>query len=428
MTIWCEDACAAMNRLSVLIPTIFFFLEMVSWAELKPIALKAAANQVQPMTGMVFWDSSRHRDTQAVQLEFSYVGYNEVATEEGEVDLRKVEEKLKAIAKRRHQAILRFYFVYPGKPTATPTFLRSLSDYRETEGLVEGHKTSLPDWTHPRLKQFVKEFHAKFAQRYDKDPRLAFVQVGFGSYAEYHLYQGPLNLGKTFPDVEFQADFLRHLQACYTETPWSISIDSAKPKLSPFRHQADLLKLDFGVFDDSFLCKDHHEVNERDWNELGRARYLRNPAGGELSYYTEEDQRLALSPEGPHGENFEKAAARFHLSYIIANDQPRYQSMARIQAAGAALGYRFRVIKFLSGEGRSKVVIRNEGIAPIYRDAFVSVNGKRSRVSLKGLAPQEQRSFEIQAGGEAPQLRIESDHLVPGQAITYDADLKGNSR
>ncbi len=41
--------------------------------------------------------------------------------------------------------------------------------------------------------------HSRFAQRYDRDSRLGFLQVGFGSYAEYPLWDGPLKLGTTFP-------------------------------------------------------------------------------------------------------------------------------------------------------------------------------------------------------------------------------------
>ena len=36
---------------------------------------------------------------------------------------------------------------------------------------------------YPELKRFVKEFHTRFSARYDHDPRLAFVQTGFGLWA-----------------------------------------------------------------------------------------------------------------------------------------------------------------------------------------------------------------------------------------------------
>lgn len=60
--------------------------------------------------------------------------------------------------------------------------------------------------------------------------------------------------------------------------------------------------------------------------------------GGELNYYTDHDQQHALDPEGPHGISFEQMAAQYHISYMIGNDQPEYQSMARIEEAGLSTG------------------------------------------------------------------------------------------
>ncbi len=391
---------------------------------LRPVPLRSRAEGVQPMTGIVLWDTSPHRRSDAIQLEFSYIGYGSLTTEDGGYDWSLVEEKLDAIAGRGHQAILRFYFAYVGRPAATPAHLRALPDYKETSGLSEGKETGFPDWSHPELKRFVKAFHTAFAERYDRDPRLAFVQVGFGLWAEYHIYDGPFELGRTFPDRAFQAEFFRHLAACYKETPWSVSVDAAKETVSPFFEDASLLDLPFGAFDDSFLCEEHARVNVRDWEIVGRQRHLRVPTGGEFSYYTDHDQRLALAPEGPHGESFEAAAARFGLSYIIGDGQPDFQPLERLREAGMAIGYRFRVTAFESASGRSKVTVRNEGIAPIYRNAWVAVDGVRSEASLKGLAPGTEAVFEVKAGGKAPALSIESDHLVPGQRIGFSADLE----
>lgn len=391
--------------------------------ELLPRPLVSQITRVQPMTGIVLWDSSSHRDTDAIQLEFSYVGYGRVVQADGQFDWRLIENKLAAIAERGHQAILRFYLVYPGRPTETPEFIRALPDYRERQASSEGKETGFPDWSHPALRQLVLDFHEAFARRYDRDPRLAFVQVGFGLWAEYHIYDGPFELGQTFPDHAYQAQFFRHLSRCYRQTPWSVSVDAGKPGVSPLPEHPELLALPFGVFDDSFLCESHARVNERDWQVLGRDRPLRQPAGGEFSYYTDHDQRHALAPHGPHGESFEAAAARFGLSYIIGSDQPRYQSLERIRSASQACGYRFRVTAFSSGPGRSRFSVQNVGVAPLYRNAYLAVNGIRAAQSLKGLAPGATRHGEVAAGGESPRVTIECDHLVPGQKIEFEADL-----
>lgn len=396
---------------------------------LRPISLKSEVTKVQPMTGIVLWDTSPHRGSTAIQLEFSYLGYGRLVTPAGEWDWSLIEEKLDAIASRGHQAVFRFYLVYPGRPAETPAHLRALPDYKETEGESEGKKTGFPDWSHPALPAFIKEFHTAFAARYDRDPRLAFVQVGFGLWGEYHIYDGPFELGKTFPDRALQGELFRHFAGVYKETPWSVSVDAAKPAVSPFQVDPSLLELKFGVFDDSFLCEDHARVNEKDWNALGRDRFLAAPAGGEFSYYSDHDQKNALAPDGPHGISYETLAKAFGISYIIGDDQPNHQPEDRLRGAGIASGYRFRVTNFASaaasGEkpGRSELVVRNEGVAPIYHDAYVTVDGVRARQSLKGLAPGEDATFSVESGSEEPILSITSDRLVLGQVIGFDADL-----
>lgn len=413
-----------MKSVTLLLMACTGLLAQPAAAALKPVPLQASITRVQPMTGIVLWDDSEDRKSNAIQLEFSYMRYSDIVTQAGVYDWSVAEKKLKAISGRGHQAIFRFYYVYPGNPTTVPAYIKALPDYKETHATSENLPTSFPDWSHPELKRFTKEFHTKFAERYDRDPRLAFLQTGFGLWAEYHIYDGPLVLGKTFPDKIYQAEFLSHLGATFKQLPWSISVDAADDELTPVAGNRALLNLPFGVFDDSFLNKRHAKENKPNWNELRRSRYRRSPAGGEFSYYTNRDQKLALAPDGPYGVSFEKSAREFHISYMIGNDQPRFQPTARIRRAGLACGYKFRITRFLSGKGKSRVTVVNTGIAPIYRDAFVAVDGVRSRISLKNLAPGKPVTVEIPRGGKKPVLTIASDHLVPGQVIQFEADLK----
>ncbi len=161
------------------------------------------------------------------------------------------------VASRKHQAIVRFYFVYPGHQTTVPEYIKRLADYHELPSKSEGKPTTFADWSHPELKRFTLAFYDKLAQRYDNDPRLAFLETGFGLWAEYHIYDGPMTLGKTFPDKPFQAVFARRLAQVFQKTPWMISVDAAEASRTPLAADRDLLTLPFGVFDDSFLCRQH---------------------------------------------------------------------------------------------------------------------------------------------------------------------------
>jgi hypothetical protein len=390
--------------------------------ELRPQRLQSAITGVQPMTGIVLWSTNESASTAPIQLEYAYLKYSQVVQQHGKYDWRAVEELLDQIASRKHQAILRWHDTYVGKPTGVPAYIKERSDYRETNAKSEGKPTGFPDWSHDEWKSFVLDFFTHFAQRYDRDPRIAFVQVGFGLWSEYHIYDGPMILGQTFPDKNYQAEFANHLAKEFRETPWMISVDAAGDH-APWAQDPHLETLPFGLFDDSFNHRQHEKENAPNWKILGLDRWKRAPTGGEFSFFDKKDQRDALAPSGPYGIPFSQHAARFHITFMIGDDQPRFQNREVIRQAGMGCGYRFRVVRFAASSSASELEMKNIGIAPIYYDAFPAIGGVRSPESLKGLLPGEMRTFRVASGGSSPDLAIECDRLVPGQTIEYEADL-----
>lgn len=381
------------------------------------------------MTGIVLWaeshnDSVLKIDDQYVQLEYAYVRPSEVVIGDDVYDWSALEALLEAIRARGKQAILRWYYVYPGRETAVPKYIKNYADYQETSALSEGLVTGFPDWSHSELQQAHLDFYTAFAQRYDKDSRIAFLQVGFGLWGEYHIYDPAVILGKNFPSKAYQTTLLRHLDQVFDELHWSVSIDAGDSSTTPFAQDAGLLGLRFGNFDDSFMHSEHAEYNAEMWRVFAHTkRYEHSPHGGELSYYSDFDQQNALNIAGMHGRTYEALSRDFNISYMIGNDQPSYQSNQRIQQAGMANGYKFHVTSFKASQSRSVVTVSNLGIAPIYYDAYMTVNGVRAELSLKGLLPNESLEVEMNSGGSQPVLTIESDRLVAGQEIQFEADL-----
>ncbi len=391
----------------------------------KKLQVKSKITQVQPMTGIVLWTDSEKVETDAIQLEYRYCGYNEVVDAQGNYDFSKIDRILDQIAARKHQAILRFYFEYVGKKTTVPDFIKKRSDYKETIGKSEGQITHFGDWSNLALQQFTLDFYEKLAEKYDRDPRIAFLETGFGLWAEYHIYDGPNKLGAQFPDKKFQQKFLRHMDSQFKVLPWMISVDAVDEKYSPLKEIPELLDLHFGVFDDSFLCKQHATENAINWKNMRPERWKSFPCGGEFSYYNNRDQKMALSPSGPNGVSFKQAAAQFHISFMIGNDQPKYQSLEHIAQAGHSTGYRFRVKAAEQLNGKVRLQVTNEGVAPIYRDAYFAIGQERSKKSLKGLLPGELETidFDVVEDQISDKLSIQCDHLVPGQVIQFEADL-----
>jgi hypothetical protein len=375
---------------------------------------------VQPMTGMVYWENSGRNNTEVISLEFSYMLFNQVVQDSGVYNWDEVDARLSAIAARGHQAIFRFRYVYPGYETSVPGYILQRDDYHETVGLSEGKETHFPDWTNGELKRFTLEFYTRFAGRYDNDPRLAFIQVGFGLWAEYHIYDGPFILGETFPSKEFQEVFFYHLDSTFQQVPWSISVDAADDTYSPFVEKPELKDLQFGVFDDSFMHEHHSQWNEIEWNFFGRQRYRLSPAGGEFSYYSHYDQAHVLDyPGGPYGTPYETWAENFHITYMLANDQPSYQTQERIKEASMASGYRFKIVSLRTAADTSVFEVTNVGVAPFYYDAWFAVDGVRSGQTLKLLSPGDTIVFGVAAGAAEAVITIESDRLVEGQVIQF---------
>ena len=401
---------------------------------------------VQPMTGLVMWTthSARQRYADVITLEFQYCLPSRVVT--GKVDGKiqydwsYLENILNDMQSRNHQAVLRFRYEYPNNSdvdsenrgsTAVPQYIKDMPDYNETFNKNAGGDgpTYYADWTNAELQWFTKQFYTDFAERYNNDPRIAFVEVGFGHWSEYHIYGTRLKLGENFPSKAYQKEFLLHLSNVMN-IPWAISIDAADSGYTPIVADNDLMNLHFGLFDDSFM-HEHHEINqgdgynERCWQEIGKGtRWQHGVCGGEISYYTSNDQRNFLNPEGMYGWTWEAASAKYHLTFIIANDATGgvYGTVDRFREAGIAVGYSFEVMNCRTNGEETRLAVTNNGIAPIYRDAYFAIGNTQSKTSLCTILPNDTVDITIPVGfKEGDELTIVSPHILPTQTIEYKA-------
>lgn len=405
-----------------------------------PVAIQSQADAVQPGTGLVLWsENARERNAaygKSIALEYAYCLPCQVVTgkENGNVvyDWSSFNRRLKDVASRKHQAVVRFRYEYPGErsvdgnpgTTAVPAYIKALPDYKETFYENEDGPTWYADWTNAELQWFTKQFYADFNAVYKNDPRIAFVEVGFGHWSEYHIYGTPLKSGVNFPSAAYQKEFLSYLDEVL-EIPWLISIDAADS--SPVVGDASLMALTFGLFDDSFMHKDHEgDYNEDCWNAIGKGvRWKTGACGGEISYYTSADQKNFLNPAGMYGVTWEQASAKYHITFMIANDAPsgQYGTAERFKEASRACGYHFALTGLYANDAKTAAYVTNTGIAPIYRDAFLAVSGVRSSTSLKGLLPGDTLLVYIDKVSKGNDLTIESDYILPTQTIQFDANL-----
>lgn len=409
-----------------------------------PVELVSDWTHVQPMTGIVLWPGNGKMQTlkNSISLEFHYCLPCRVVTgkKDGAIlyDWSYFEDILTDITSRGHQAVIRFRYEYPSSrdvngekgTTAVPQYIKDLPDYEETYSANPGGDgpTYYADWSNEELKWFTKQFYTDFAAVYGNDPRIAFLEVGFGHWSEYHIYGTPLKFGKNFPTKEYQKEFFEHLGGCMP-LAWLVSIDAGDDTYFGLeRYAKELATLPYGLFDDSFMHSGHDKSQGDGWNEQcwrfsdpKGTRWQVGVNGGEVSYYTSADQRNFLNPEGMYGVTWEQAAAKYHMTFIIGNDAPggQYATPERFTEAALAAGYKFAVLDAREKDGKTSLLVTNEGVAPIYYDAYFAIDGTRSATSLKGLLPGERRVVEIPVTGAKPV--IECDHLLPGQEIQYRA-------
>jgi hypothetical protein len=129
-----------------------------------------------------------------------------------------------------------------------------------------------------------------------------------------------------------------------------------------------------------------------------------------------------------YGHTWEEQASKYHITFMIANDayKGNYATTDRFCEATMATGYRFKVKSCETDGTITRLTVTNEGIAPLYRDAFFAIGNVRSETSLKWLLPNEELVVEINVpllNGD--DLSIVSDNILNGQEIEFEAEISG---
>lgn len=429
-------------------------------ADWTSVAISSQVTHVQPMTGLVLWpeEASDHFNKygEAHALEFSYVAPCKVVKDgvvDGPItyDWSYLEDILNDIKSRNHQAVIRFFYEYPGVPmvdnnpgtTGVPEYIKKLSDYKESHKEVKDDGlTYYANWEYGELQRFNMVFFADFAERYDNDPRIAFVEVGFGHWAEYHIYdENGVNIGDdgNFPTKRYQKEFFLHLSSVMKNIPWAISIDAADDEYTDFADDRELRKLKFGLFDDSFMHEEHEKsskdgYNEECWETMGTDRWKTGVCGGEISYYDDSDQKNFTKESGMYGLTWKDQSKKYHITFMIANDNPSlnsYKNADRFKECSMMTGYHFVVTKCVTDGTQTKITVKNTGVAPLYKDAYFAIGSTRSEQSLKGLLPDTSMEMTIDApleysnsGRALSNPVIESDFILDTQTIEYDCNIE----
>lgn len=126
------------------------------------------------------------RQTQPYSMVFRYVPWKELEPRPGEYRFAEWERRTWDIADAAGKhVVIRVYIDWPSSPSGMPDWLREqgvrLSPYRQEGGGLS------PDYDDPRMVSAMVRLIRAMGRRYDRNPRVAFVQMGLlGFWGEWH--------------------------------------------------------------------------------------------------------------------------------------------------------------------------------------------------------------------------------------------------
>lgn len=359
-------------------------------------------------------------------LEFDYLGLARLVIGEGEYDWQPVEKMLDGIAGRGNQAVLRIYMEYPGKQDGIPEYLRDrgveIHEYmNENTAPFPAQKVWTPDYEDPQLRHMLRDFIAAFGQRYDGDPRLAYLTAGLlGTWGEWHTYPQT----ELWASQRTQGEVLDAYEKHFRLTPVLLRYPAGKGHDA----QVENASRPFGYHDDS-LCWATLETgrSEDDWffipalKAAGKAaenKWRTQPIGGEIRPEVW-GKIFDDSVEIPEAQSFAECATALHLTWTMDTGMFREPaSKARLKNAlreVAKLGYEFYVPECefpqRCTDDRMAVTVQviNQGLAPMYHAwplEFVAVNELGIQVQQW---PQESDLTKILPGESGRKIPAELD-------------------
>lgn len=329
-----------------------------------------------PLKGFVCY--AEDYDDFPYSLEYEPLPVNAIQTGYESFDWAALENVLSTIASRGHQALLKFYYDNPAKPSGIPEFLSHVpvnpySTYQETT--PEESRSVSPDYEHHDLKRSMLSFIAAFGARYDGDPRIGFIELGLiGFWGEWHTYP----YSEWMPTINTQNAVMEAYDNAFDLT--CILVREPRGNSPAYN---------IGYHDDSFVHSTYDNLPpDTDWyhypklvsaNEINKWQTC--PMGGELRPELQEtlwnDPSCSYThPTEQHIQTWNEAVGLTHASWMLVSHAfwPGYSGDAKTRALEGSrkLGYALQIDSWMAetdpdtGTTPISVKIKNVGVAPFY--------------------------------------------------------------
>lgn len=362
-----------------------------------------------PLKGLVPYARPRP-DRFPHSMEFMYLALSDLMKAEDQFDWQPLEQLLDDIASRGNQAVIRVYVEYPGKTKGIPEYLieqgLKVHTYVNTNTApLPPTKVSTPDYEDPRLRSALTAFITALGDKYDGDPRLAYITAGLlGTWGEWHTYpRNDLWASKTTQDLVLDA-----YERSFASTPVLLRYPAGPDHYS----QTANASRSFGYHDDSFAWATLDTGNKQDdWfympalkaaGDDALAKWKAHPIGGEIrpevwgKIFDQQDQWPKQA------QDFHDCVTATHATWLmdtgmfreVASQQRRDRATREVRRMGYDLYV--RRAEFVQGPASRDMQVRleviNRGVAPFYADwpteiALVSADGKiAQRFTMPGLS------------------------------------------
>ena len=305
-------------------------------------------------------------------MEWSYFAWQDLQTDYEQFDWRPLDSFLNDAAARGHQAAFRIYADYPDTPYGVPVFLMHVPKHLYSAFGNGAHATSYsPDYDNQDLKQAMLNIIRALGDRYNGDPRLGFVEVGFlGFWGEWHTYRSQCECDTWMPSRQTQRAVLDAFERSFTRTRVLVR----QPGIA-WKGQA------IGFHDDSFGFQ---TLGSPDWMFVGRLKaagatrqWRTQPIGGEL-FPDHQSCAFSVPSCSPPGQDFDMCVDATHASWLMNHFafSTGYAGgdYERAMRGAQRLGYDLfvsavRVTSRKAGQELAvDVKIQNRGTAPFYYD------------------------------------------------------------
>ena len=286
------------------------------WQELE----YAPAPADNPLKGLVPYSDTVNPDHFPHSMEFSYFPMSSVVTGPDQYDWSAFDFWLNGVARRGHQAVVRFYTEFPRRTNSVPEYLvkaglRFTRMTREAKPTERPFFSDTPDYSNPAFRAAMVDFVKAFGARYDGDPRIGFITAGMlGLWGEWHDY--PRN--NLFADKRVQAEIMDAYEAAFRTTPVLLRY----PAGAQDKVYVDNAQRRFGYHDDSFAWStletspEHFLGLARKAGSAAQTKWMTGPIGGEIR---PEAWGIVFdaAPTNPAVESFRACVDATHVTWLM---------------------------------------------------------------------------------------------------------------